>query len=153
MLFATSKIDDEFWKFNIIYNVSNIIIYCCIDDRARKNKTKRFKSLFIYMGKIKEKDVYICKSVTALVKLPNTRKKSCLKTDWCVHWSFKEKQTLRDITLSNEGNADQFRFNKLMSQNEHGIECTPVTDADISVSKTSTRYGFTPFFFFFTFHI
>ena len=39
-----------------------------------------------------------------------------------------------------------------MSQIEHDIECTPVTDASMSVSKTSTRYAFTPFFFF-TFHI
>ena len=40
-----------------------------------------------------------------------------------------------------------------MSQIEHGIECTPVTDASMSVSKTSTRYALTSFFFFFTFLI
>ena len=38
-----------------------------------------------------------------------------------------------------------------MAQIEHGIECTPVTDASMSVSKTPTRYAFT--FFFFMFHI
>ena len=81
MFFATSKIDGEFRKFNIICNVSNIIIYCCIDDSARKNETRRCKSLFKYIGEIKEKyDVYICKSVTVLVKLPDTRKKIYLKT-------------------------------------------------------------------------
>ena len=40
-------------------------------------------------------------------------------------------------------------FNKFMSQNEYGKECTPVTYTNISVYKTSTRYAFTPFFFFF----
>ena len=41
----------------------------------------RRKNLFKYIGKIIEKaDVYVCKSVTVLVRLPNTRKKSYLKT-------------------------------------------------------------------------
>ena len=41
----------------------------------------RRKNLFKYIGKIIEKaDVYICKSATVLVRLPNTRKKSYLKT-------------------------------------------------------------------------
>ena len=39
-----------------------------------------------------------------------------------------------------------------MSQIEHHIECTPVTDASMPVSKTSTHYAFTRFFFF-TFHM
>ena len=34
-----------------------------------------------------------------------------------------------------------------MSHIEYDIESTPVTDASMSVSKTSTRYTFTPFFF------
>ena len=54
--------------------------------------------------------------------------------------------------LLNESKAATFKFNKVMLQIEHGIECTPVTDASMSVSKMSTRYAFTPFFFF-TFHI
>ena len=50
--------------------------------------------------------------------------------------------------LRNERKAATFKFSKVMSQIEHDIECTPVTDASMSVSKTSTRYAFTPFFFF-----
>ena len=54
--------------------------------------------------------------------------------------------------LRNERKAATFKFSKVMSQIEHDIECTPVTDASMSVSKTSIRYAFTAFFFF-TFHI
>ena len=138
------------WKFQIISNVNNIIIYCCRNDTTQKNETRRRENLFKYIGNIIEKaDVYICKSATVLVRLPNTRKKSYLKNDWCVHWSFKKKQTLRDITLSNKTEAANFKFNKVMSQNEHGIECTPVIDASVSVSRTSARYAFMRFFCFF----
>ena len=56
---------------------------------------------------------------------------------------------MHNIRLSNERKAANFKFNKVMSQNEHGAECTPVTNASMSVSKTSTRYAFTRFFFFF----
>ena len=59
---------------------------------------------------------------------------------------------MRDITLSNERKAATLKFSKVMLQIEHDLECTPVTDASISVSKMATRYAFTPFFFF-TFHI
>ena len=44
--------------------------------------------------------------------------------------------------------AATFKFSKVMSHIEHDIESTPVTHASMSVSKTSTRYAFTPFFFF-----
>ena len=125
ILFATSKIDNEFrqinafllrskyfLKFHFICNVSNIIIYCCIDDSTQKNETIRRKNLFKYIGKIIEKaDVYICKSVTVLVRLPNTRKKSYLKTliDACtealkrrkhckiLRFATKEKQLLSNL--------------------------------------------------------
>ena len=97
------------------------------------------------------------KSVIVLVRLPNTRKKSYLKTlidtstealKRSKHWAIlrlakKEKQLLSNYI---------FKFNKVMSHMEHDIECTPVTDESMSVSKTSTRYAFTPFFFF-TSHI
>ena len=66
-------------------------------------------------------DVYICKSVTVLVRLPNTRKKSYLKTLIDTSTKAKEKQTLRNITLSNESKAAKFKFNKVMSQKEPGI--------------------------------
>ena len=56
-------------------------MYFCIDDSTQKNETRRREYFFKYIGKIIEKaDVYICKSVTVLVRLPNTRKKSYLKT-------------------------------------------------------------------------
>ena len=58
-------------------------------------------------------------------------------------------QTLRRITLSNEGKAANFKFNKVISQREHGIKCTPVKDVSMSVSKMSTRFAFTRFFFFY----
>ena len=137
------------WKFHIICNVSNIIVYCFIDDSTQKSETKRRENLLKYIGNIIEKVyVYICKSVTVWVRLPNTSKKNYVKTlIWSVHWSFKEKQTLRDITLRNERKAANFKIIKFMSQIVHGIECTPVTDASLSISKTSTRYAFTPFFF------
>ena len=51
-----------------------------MDNSTQKNETIQRKNLFKYIGKIIEKaDVYICKSVTVLVRLPNTRKKSYLK--------------------------------------------------------------------------
>ena len=71
----------KLWKIHIICNISNVIIYCCIDDSTQKNETRRRKNLFKYIGNIIEKaDVYICKSVTVLVRLPNTRNESYLKT-------------------------------------------------------------------------
>ena len=50
---------------------------------------------------------------------------------------------MRDITLSNERKAATLKFSKVMLQIEHDIECTPVTDATMLVSQTSTRYAFT----------
>ena len=61
--------------------MSAMIIHCCIDDSTQKNETRWRENLFKYIGKIlKKADVYICESVTVLVRLPNTRKKSYLKT-------------------------------------------------------------------------
>ena len=37
------------------------------------------------------------------------------KSDLCVHCSCKEKQTLRDIALSNEGKADKFMLINLIN--------------------------------------
>ena len=45
----------------------------------QKSETRRRENRFKYIGKIIEK-TDICKSVTVLVTLPNTRKKSYLKT-------------------------------------------------------------------------
>ena len=84
-----------------------------LDDSTQKNETIRCKTLFKYIAKVMEKaDVYIRKSVTVLVRLPNTRKKSYLKTliDACtealkrrkhckiLRFATKEKQLLSNLT-------------------------------------------------------
>ena len=85
------------------------------------------------MEKLKKKRIFLGK-ITKYLK-----EKLLENSDWWVYWSFKEKQTLRDITLSNKREAANFKFDKVMLQNEHGIEYTPVTDASMSVSKTSSQ--------------
>ena len=93
------------------------------------------------------------KGVTVLVRLPNTRKKSYFKT--LINASSEDLKRSKHcslLRLANVRKAANFKFNEIMSQIEHGIECTPVTDANMSVSKTSTCHAFTPFFLF-TFHV
>ena len=90
------------------------------------------------MGNIIEKaDSYIYRSVTLLVRLPNTRKKNNSETlidtstealKRSKHWSI-----LR-LAKEKKKKTATSKFNNVMSQNDHGIESTSVLDAVLSVS-------------------
>ena len=101
-----------FWKFHIICNVNNIIIYCCIYDSIQKNENRRL-------------DIYVCKSVTVLVRSQYSRKKSYLKTlidastealNRSKHWAIlrlamKEKQLISNsISQSYVADREWYRM-------------------------------------------
>lgn len=84
-----------------------------------------------------------------MARLPNSKSKGYVETliDASTDALRKSKRC-----ISIERKAVNFKVDQVVSQNDYDTESTSVVDASVVVSKTSTRYAFTPFFSF-TFYI
>lgn len=80
-----------------------------------------------------------------MARLPNPKSKSYVETliDASTDALRKSK-----YCISIERKAVNFKGDKVVSQNDYDTESTSVVDASMVVSKMSTGYAFTPFFFF-----
>ena len=146
----------KFRKFHIISNISNIIIYCYIDDNTQKIGTRRRENLFKDIRNITEKvDVYICQNVTVLVRLPNTRKKSYLETlQTLIDISAEVLKRSKHCSILCLARKEKQLLSKLTNLCRKRVWYRKYfcNRCNYSVSKMSTCYAFTSFFFF-TFHI